>query len=59
VKEWQKVGYYRQGVVYALGNERKVVIPNCPVIHLKLDTKEVWWYRNTNRSKTIGSSKDI
>jgi|GEM_PF-5462602 len=58
MRKWKKVGYYQQGVVYALGSERKVVMPNCPVVHLKLDTKEVWWHQYTGTEKATGMNRD-
>ena len=43
VKEWQKVGYFADGVVYACGKDHKIVIRGCPVIYYEMDTKKVWW----------------
>jgi hypothetical protein len=41
MKVWKEVCHYADGIVYAYGNKRKLVIPNYPVIYWDVDTKEV------------------
>jgi hypothetical protein len=59
MKEWEKVGHFAKGIVYACGKERKLVIPNYPVIHLEMDTKKVWWRQNTIIGLFAVSSPDF
>lgn len=43
MKEWRKVSNFANGIVYAYGKHRKLVIPNHPDIFFELDTKEIRW----------------
>ena len=51
MKEWKIVGKYERGTAYACGNQRKLVVPNCPVVYFELDTKKVWWDTDHHRNK--------
>ena len=51
MKVWQEVCHFGDGIVFACGNERKLVIPNCPVIYFNTDTKKVRWRPSTSNSK--------
>jgi hypothetical protein len=44
VKKWKKVSNYANGAIYASGDERKIVLPDCPDIYLELNMKTVRWY---------------
>jgi hypothetical protein len=44
MKKWEKESSFANGVIYASGNERKFVLPNCPDIYFELDKKTVRWY---------------
>lgn len=57
MKQWKRIGNYAQGTIYARGDERKLVIPNCPVIYYELDTQKVWWDTNNVRNKLAGVSR--
>ena len=53
MKRWKKVADFANGIVYASGNKRKLVIPNHPDIYFDIDTKEVRWRPDTcNRKPT-------
>ena len=57
MKDWKKVGNYARGTVYACGNRRKLVVPNCPAVYFELDTNKVWWDTNHNRNTSIVLSR--
>lgn len=58
VKEWKKVDYFADGVIYACGNEGKIVIPGQPDICFEVKDQEVRWRRNTDDGKPIRLKKD-
>ena len=51
------MGHYARGVIYGSGNERKLVIPNCPVIYFDLDTNKVYWRQDNARTKADRTNK--
>lgn len=51
MKRWKKVADFANGIVYASGNKRKLVIPNHPYIYFEIDTKEVRWRPGTGNRK--------
>jgi hypothetical protein len=55
-EKWKQIGSFADGVVYANGNKRKLVIPNNPEIYFELDTKKVWWQRYFRRKKDVDKS---
>ncbi|HEY98339.1 MAG TPA: hypothetical protein G4O16_09205 [Dehalococcoidia bacterium] len=57
MKEWKKVCDFANGIVYASGNQRKLVIPNHPDIFFKLDTKEIRWNPSTFNGEAMGQKK--
>lgn len=57
MKGWRKVCDFANGIVYASGNRRKLVIPNHSDIYFEVNTKEVWWRPRPNRAKSTGSNK--
>jgi hypothetical protein len=57
MKKWKKVSNFAGGVIYASGNERKIVLPNCRDIHFTLDKQTVRWHPDldaNNPAKTKG-----
>jgi hypothetical protein len=56
--KWKKVGYFADGVVYAHGNRRKVVLHHSPDVYFELDTKKVWWAQGTRHPEPVKSGKD-
>jgi hypothetical protein len=57
MKRWKKVSNYANGVIYAAGNERKIVQPNCPDIYLELDKKTVRWYPDSGLNYPVKIKK--
>ncbi len=51
MKRWKEVCQFANGIVYASGNIRKLVIPNHPDIYFELDTKGVRWRPGTGNRK--------
>jgi len=51
VKRWKEVCQFANGIVYASGNKRKLVIPNHPYIYFEIDKKEVRWRPGTGNRK--------
>ena len=45
MKEWKKVAYFANGVIYTCGNKRKIVIPGNLDIYYEVKTQEARWYR--------------
>jgi hypothetical protein len=58
VKEWKKVDYFADGVIYACGNEYKVVIPGKPDIYFEVKAQEVRWCRTTGKRNPTGWKED-
>lgn len=52
MKRWRKVCDFANGIVYAYGNRRKLVIPKHPDIYFEVNTKEVWWYPGIKQGKS-------
>ena len=40
MKEWKKVDYFANGVIYTCGNKRKIVIPGNLDIYYEVKTQE-------------------
>lgn len=59
MQKWKKAGYFADGIVYASGNKRKLVMPCKPDIYFDLDTKKIWWNPNTRNDRLVESSKGI
>ena len=58
MKEWKKVDYFAEGVIYACGNERKIVTPGKPDIYFEVKPKEVRWHGNTGGGITTRLQKE-
>ncbi|MGD9118544.1 MAG: hypothetical protein PVJ08_07440 [Dehalococcoidia bacterium] len=59
MKKWKKVSNFAGGVIYASGNERKIVLPNCRDIYFTLDNQAVRWHpdRGGNNPTIIKGKK--
>jgi hypothetical protein len=57
MKEWRKVSNFANGIVYASGKHRKLVIPNYPDIFFELDTKEIRWNPSIINGEARGQKK--
>ena len=57
MKRWKKISDFANGVIYASGNERKIVLPNCPDIYFELDKNTVRWYPDSKINNPIKTKK--
>ena len=57
MKKWAKLSCFANGVIYASGNERKIVLPNCPDIYFELDKKTVRWYPSSTPNNPVKIEK--
>jgi hypothetical protein len=57
MKKWKEAGCFADGIVYASGNKRKLVIPRKPDICFEPDTKKVWWNQDTRNDILVESIK--
>lgn len=58
MKEWQKIGYLGDGVIYACGNKRKVITHANPAIYYELKGCEIRWYQPRKASNREGFSNE-
>lgn len=57
MERWKKVCNFANGVVYASGNRRRLIIPNHPDIFFEVDKKEVRWHPGSGNSASIRQGK--
>lgn len=56
MKEWKKVGYFADGVIYVCGNKRKIITSGNLAVYYEVKGLEIQWYKpanidNPNRQK--------
>ena len=42
MKEWRKIGYLAEGIIYACGNKRRISIPGNRDIYYEVTNHEGW-----------------
>ncbi|MFC2001196.1 hypothetical protein ACFLUZ_01680 [Chloroflexota bacterium] len=53
MKEWKKVTFFADGVIYACGNKRKIVTSGNTAVYYELKGQDVRWYQNPSDGKRL------
>ena len=61
MKKWKKVDYFAEGVIYACGNQRKIVTPGKPDVYFEVKGEEVRWHATGGpwQSGRVGEKKAV
>ena len=59
MKAWKKVDYFVDGVIYACGQQRKIVTPGDPDIYYEVEAQEVRWHRLASKGNPNKRRKEV